>query len=159
MGSVLPISSGAMGERQGLGFWVEFFCLFLHFAHFIFCLRLFVGTVPWNTDTLRRHQLWGDTDLGPFCCPLVGVPWSQAQNRAILEAIFSLNKSCQVSSPWKTSAYQHHAVCMLTAGKDSSSHSVKEISFSPSYSVPSLNNVPNVQFLPFHSRNHYPSRK
>lgn len=159
MGSVLPISSGAMGERQGLGFWVEFFCLFLHFAHFIFCLRLFVGTVPWNTDTLRRHQLWGDTDLGPFCCPLVGVPWSQAQNRAILEDIFSLNKSCQVSSPWKTSAYQHHAVCMLTAGKDSSSHSVKEISFSPSYSVSSLNNVPNVQFLPFHSRNHYPSRK
>ena len=120
---------------------------------------LFVGTAPWNTYTLWRHQPWWETDLEPFWCPLVHVVWCQAQYRAVLESVFSLYKNSEDFSPWKTSAYHHQAVCILTVGKDSPSHSVKEISFFSSCSLPSLNKAPNFQVLLFHSSNHRLSRK
>lgn len=157
MGSILPISSGAVGKVKGWGFGLSFFVYFC-ISHTQFSFPN-VGTVPWNTDTCGGTSS-GETQTWVHSVAHWWVfPGAKLRTEPSLKLFFPLNKICQVSSPWKTSAYQHHAVCVLTAGKDSSSHSVKEISFSSSYSVLSSNNVPNVQFLPSHSTNHCPNRK
>lgn len=131
--SVLPFSSGAVGESQGLGFWVEVFL----FCFVYFCI-LHAPFSTWGCLLEQCHeiltcsggtssdetQIWGHSVAHWWV-----FPGAQLRTEPSLKLFFPLNKSCQVSSPWKTSAYQHHAVCILTAGKDSSAHSVKEIYF------------------------------
>lgn len=109
MGSILPTSGGAVGKSQDLGFGLSF--LFISaFCILLFLLEAVSRNMPWNTVVLWRNQLWWDTDLGPFCCPLWVFPGTKLRTEPSLKLFFPWTKAAKLLAHGNLSTSASHSL-------------------------------------------------